>query len=275
MPILKNLINDDLYGTSWLGEVMDIEDPLKIGRVKIKVFGKFDEIPTEDLPWAQPGNNITGGSDSGGGFFSVPKKGSIVSVKFDNGNIYHPEYFFVQKISNEVKEEIKDSYENAHVIVYDTITEGGLKIFFTEEKGLMLDYQETQINIKNDKSILIQTASGDSKVEIMDDGKMTITQADEINIKTDKDLVIKCDNAKITADNSVDINCKNAKIKASSKAIVDAPAIELGEGATEAVIKGTTFAQIFDNHIHPTPVGPSSKPTTPMQPSLSQIVKTK
>jgi hypothetical protein len=150
---------DDLVATTWLGEVVDIEDPQKIGRIKVKVYGKFDELPTEDIPWAYPGNNQTGGSKSGGGFFSVPKLGSIVSVKFDAGNIYHPEYFFVQKISDEVKEEISGSYPNAHVIVYDTITEGSLKIFFTEKKGLMLDYKGTQINIKPDKNIDITTTT--------------------------------------------------------------------------------------------------------------------
>lgn len=155
--MLKNSYKDDLDGTVWLGEVVDVADPLKIGRIKVKVFGKFDQIPTADIPWAYPGNNITGGSSSGGSFFSVPKLKSIVSVKFDHGNLYHPEYFFVQKISDEAKAEIENSYENAHIIIYDTVTEGKLKIFFTQEKGLMLDYKENQINIKPDNNIVIKT----------------------------------------------------------------------------------------------------------------------
>jgi len=153
----KTAYKDDLMGTSWLGEVVDIEDPQKIGRVKIRVYGKFDNLQVEDIPWAYPGNNLSGGSDSGGGFFSVPKKGAVVSVKFDSGNIYHPEYYFSQKISDEVKTEISDSYENAHVIIYDTVTKGSLKIFFTEKKGLVLDYQSNQIIIQPDKSILIKS----------------------------------------------------------------------------------------------------------------------
>ena len=155
--MLKNAYKDNLDGTAWLGEVVDIADPLKIGRVKVKVFGKFDQIPTEDIPWAYPGNNSTGSSATGGGFFSVPKLKSIVSIKFDQGNLYHPEYFFNQQISDEVKAEIENSYDNAHIIIYDTVTEGKLKIFFTEEKGLMIDYKETQINIKPDKTVNIIT----------------------------------------------------------------------------------------------------------------------
>jgi hypothetical protein len=259
---------DNLLSTTWLGEVVDIEDPLKIGRVKINVYGKFDEIPTEDIPWAYPGNNNTGGSATGGGFFSVPKKGAVVSVKFDQGNIYHPEYFFNQKISDDVKTEIEGSYPNAHVIIYDTVTDGKLKIFFTEKKGLMLDYKETQINIKPDKSIDMHTASGKSKIELLDDGTLNVTHDNNINIKSNKTI-------NITATNDVIVKCKTADITASTKAIVDSPKIELGRGATENVIKGKIFKEIFNNHIHPTPAGPSDKPTTPMDPSLSSVSTTK
>lgn len=244
--MLRNAYKDNLDGTTWLGEVVDITDPLKIGRVKVKVYGKFDQIPTADIPWAYPGNNFTGGSATGGGFFSVPKLNSIVSVKFDQGNLYHPEYFFTQKISDEVKAEIENSYENAHIIIYDTITDGKLKIFFTQEKGLMLDYKETQINIKNDKSILIKTASGDSKVEILDDGKMNITQKSDITIKTDTNVII--DHAKT---------------------------IELGKGAVEKLVLGDSFMALYNSHTHIGNLGaPTSPPIVPMIPAVHLSGKT-
>lgn len=256
----NNAYKDDLVGTSWIGEVVDIEDPNKIGRIKVNVYGKFDDIPTEDIPWAYPGNNYTGGSSTGGGFFSVPKKGSIVSVKFDNGNIYHPEYFFNQKISDEVKSEIENSYANAHIIVYDTVTDGSLKIFFTEEKGIMLDYKKTQINIKNDNSVLIQTASGNSKVEIFDDGKLTITQSNDIEL---------------TTNTNVNVNCKIATVTAETKAIIDSQDIRFGgDDATEQLVLGNLFKTFFDSHIHLTPQGPTDPPVIKMN-QLSKVSKTK
>lgn len=252
--MLRNAYKDNLDGTTWLGEVVDITDPLKIGRVKVKVFGKFDDIPTEDIPWAYPGNNSTGSSSTGGGFFSVPKKGAIVSIKFDQGNLYHPEYFFNQQISDEVKAEIENSYTNAHIIVYDTVTSGAVKIFFTEEKGVMIDYQKTQINIKPDKSILVQTASGKSKIEILDTGIVNITQADMINVKTEKDV-------NITA----------------KKVIIDhSDTIELGKGATEKVILGNKFMSLFNSHTHTgnlgAPTSPPMKPMTPGELSQKKVV---
>ena len=141
----QNAYADDLLATSWLGEVMDVADPQKMGRIKVKVFGKLDDIPVDDMPWAYPGNNHTGGSDTGGGFYSVPKVGSLVSIKFDCGNLGHPEYFFLQNISDQLRDEIKGSYTNAHSLIYDTITEGFVKVYFTEQKGLMLDYKNSQI----------------------------------------------------------------------------------------------------------------------------------
>jgi len=47
----------DYYGdqTRWfLGEVVNVkDDPLKIGRARVRIFGVYDEIDEKDLPWAQ------------------------------------------------------------------------------------------------------------------------------------------------------------------------------------------------------------------------------
>ena len=131
------------------------------------------------------------------------------------------------------------------------MTAGAVKIFFTEAKGLMFDYQQTQINIKNDKSVLIQTASGDSKVEILDDGTMNITQKNDINITTDKAV----------------------NVKAKDVIIDHASTIELGKGATEKVILGNKFMTLFNAHTHVGNLGaPTSPPIKPMTPAeLSQM----
>lgn len=69
----------------------------------------------------------------------------------------------------------------------------------------------------------------------------------------------------------------DANVTAGGSATIDAPAINLGKGAAEAVIKGDTFKKmVFDVHIHPTGIGPTGPPNQPMDPSsLSTVVKTK
>lgn len=257
-------ISDNLLGTSWLGEVVVIDDPLFLGRVKVRIFGKFDTrenpydpaskyvISDDDIPWAFPRGYFSGGSPSGSGTFSVPKKGSIVNVSFDNGNPYYPEYSALAHISEELTAEIKESYTNAHSLMYDTVTEGAVKVFFTEKKGLMMDYKKNTINIKPDESIEIKNAGGDVIV-LTKDGNLTIKVRKDVNVE-----------------------CQNATVKASQKAHLNSPKVELGPNAAEAVIKGNTFQKLFNNHTHignlGAPTGPPIIPLSGLE--LSKVSKT-
>lgn len=273
---MKNILNDDLFNTTWLGEVVDINDPKKEGRIKVKVFGKFDQLSNDDIPWCYPGTNIVSGSSNGGSFFSVPKLNSIVSVRFENGNLYHPEYFFNQKLSEDVKNEISNSYENAHIIIYDTVTDGSLKVFFTEEKGLMLDYKESQINIK-DTNIIIKTRDNDTIIELEEDGNIKISTSKEINIDASKDINIESskninidskEKINIKANSDISVESKNGNITLNQSGTGQ---IKLGEGAVESLIKGESFLALFNLHTHniilPIPGTPVTPPIlTPMTP---------
>lgn len=57
--------------------------------------------------------------------------------------------------------------------------------------------------------------------------------------------------------------------------VVTADTIKLGAGATEKVVLGDKLMQLFNQHTHPTGVGPSGPPTKPMSSSeLSSKVTT-
>ena len=162
----RNFNADDLRTTQWVGIVEDTADDIFEGRCKIRVYGKMDErvdtedpesaykIPTAALPWSRPHQLMYGGSNTGSGKFEIPKLGSVVRITFDNGNFYQPIYHENIYPSDETKAEIEASYQNSHVLIYDTafgLTGGEngtevtndregehVKVFFTEEKGLML-----------------------------------------------------------------------------------------------------------------------------------------
>lgn len=176
-------MQDDLTNKEWIGVIENNDDPLFLGRCKIRVYGKFDGridpldpnsdfiIPTDKLPWAIPGTINGGGNQSGGGSFSIPKKGSKVKVTFDHGNIYTPIYHYSIYPSNDIIQELQDSYKNAHILLYDTMfdedeeREGEhIKVFFTEEQGLMMDYATPNgssiINIRPDNTIYIEYPNG-------------------------------------------------------------------------------------------------------------------
>lgn len=127
------LINDNIRDTHWLGEVVDNQDPLSNGRCKVKVFGKFDTIPTEAIPWASPMNRNLPGAHA------VPRIGDIVGVRFDNGDIYHPEYLFQVNQNADLKTDVlENSSEPYNVIslVYDA--ERNVRIYYSPEDGLVM-----------------------------------------------------------------------------------------------------------------------------------------
>jgi len=68
----------------WLGVVENRDDPLKIGRVQVRIFGwhtpDLKLIPSKDLPWAHPilpGNNCDD--------FKTPKEGAYIFGFFFDG----------------------------------------------------------------------------------------------------------------------------------------------------------------------------------------------
>lgn len=67
---MKNFIGKGNF-TWFVGVVEDINDPIQIGRVRVRCYGWHTEdkgqIPTEDLPWAIPVNPVTSASTSGVG----------------------------------------------------------------------------------------------------------------------------------------------------------------------------------------------------------------
>lgn len=244
----KDFNKDNIRDGHYCGTVVDIEDPLNLGRVRVDVIGFFDGLEPELIPWATPGNGWSAGSASGSGSFSIPKLGSLVDVQFDNGNIYSPTYLSHQRISDELKEEVGED-RTAHSVIYDT--DNAIKVYYTAGKGLMLDFAETIVNIKPDNTIIIQNPNGD-KVELVNDGNITVETGTKVTVK-------------------------------SPEVIIDAAnKIELGKGATEDVVLGNKLMTLFNSHTHIGVLGiPTSPPMVPMTPAQlstgggSPIVKTK
>ncbi len=287
-----NFNADDLRTTQWVGIVEDTNDDIFEGRCKIRVYGKMDDrvdpedpesafkIPTVSLPWSRPHQLMYGGSNTGSGKFEIPKLGSIVRITFDNGNFYQPVYHENIYPSDETKAEVEPSYQNSHVLIYDTAfgltgtLEDGvseatneregehIKVFFTEEKGLMMDYTTTEgpttVNVKPDNSVEIINANGDSII-MLNDGNITFTHSAQFTINSGADTVIN-------ATTNTVVNCVEAKINASSETHVNSPRIKLGEAAAQSVIKGDIFRGWVDGHVHiasksGTPTGPPIVPS--------------
>ncbi len=212
-----------------LGEIVDINDPLKQGRARVRVFGFFEDLEIEDIPWAEQSYSLSFSSARGSGNITIPRLGSVVTVYFDGSNYYKIYYGSEMETSPDLLAEIADSYEGAQSLMYDTDAQPGpLKIFYTRKKGLTISL-------------------GDAKIQLdtQDGGQLRVViEMGEDQIRMERRKVI--------------INSNN---------------IELGEGATQSVIRGDAFKTFFDTHVH---AGAGSPPVVPMIPSLlSLITKTK
>jgi len=223
MSTEKELNTDNLRDTHWLGEVIDNVDPLKLGRCKVKVLGKYDNLPDDAIPWATPMNRDAVGSHH------VPRIGDIVSARFDNGNLYHPEYWFHIDQNLDLKEDILDgagNAENVISLVYDA--DRNVRIYHSEEDGLV-----------------ITRGLGAKERPIIQ-----IDEAGDIKISTEARVFLDSGNVYLSNTG------------------------EGGEDTSEPAVRGKSleawldeYLTLFENHIHPTGVGPSgtavSLPPTP------------
>lgn len=121
-----NEVEDDNYTQNYVGQVLDNNDPLKWGRCKVRVHGLHDDIPNEDLPWATPEFALPIGPK---GSWIIPEVGTIVYVKFDDGDFYEPLYgSAVLDLENINFEADKDEDYPDSVILYETKNGDYLKI---------------------------------------------------------------------------------------------------------------------------------------------------
>lgn len=176
---IYNLGRDELLSREFLGQVVDNQDPEKIGRCKIKVFGLFDNLANEDLPWSNPKKAPVFGQEGQGGSISIPKNGAILKVTFDNQDIYSPEYHYHQELAKDVKEQLQTEYNGTHIFCFDGDVK--LKMYYVPSVGLTFELDESRINIHTDNSITLEHKGTTSTVELRG-GTITINSDSQINL---------------------------------------------------------------------------------------------
>jgi len=84
MKLRTNFVGQDGFQW-WIGVVEDRNDPEKLGRCRVRIFGIHTDdivaIPTEDLPWAIPVHSVNNNDT-----FATPKEGEYVIGFFLDGS---------------------------------------------------------------------------------------------------------------------------------------------------------------------------------------------
>jgi len=135
---------EKIKGEVFVGIVEDNQDPRKLGRVKVRVANIFEEIPTADIPWAFPHKDLNGNQ------FNIPDVGKVVSVIFDQGNLYEPEYVYADHYNVNLEKKLSSlsdpDYKSMKALMFDHKTQ----IYSNDGEGLKMDYKLNNINITKD-----------------------------------------------------------------------------------------------------------------------------
>lgn len=81
--------NEKVDNGHWTGIVVNNCDPEQLGKIQIKIYGYYDDLAINNIPWAIPDiNSFT----SKVGNFVIPEINTIVRGYFDNGDEMKPIY---------------------------------------------------------------------------------------------------------------------------------------------------------------------------------------
>jgi hypothetical protein len=152
-------------------KIVDNDDPLKIGRVKARISIMMDDIKDEFLPWAAPRFQHPQGAFpgcSGTGYFSVPKVGSYVFLKFQSQDPNTP-FYESYTVDNETRiDYVTEDYPNTHVLYR-----------FDDCSVLLINTKTHELYIYNAGKLKVRV-DGDAKVSIKGNTDLHIS-GDNVN----------------------------------------------------------------------------------------------
>jgi uncharacterized protein involved in type VI secretion and phage assembly len=222
---------DERYYGVVVAIVVDVYDPDKEGRITIQFPWFDDQMITEYCRVAQ----LYAGN--GYGAFFVPEVGDEVVVGFIHGCMHEP--IILGGLYNGKDKPCSDRQKTKDQKLIRTkagheicFDDHDKKVTIKSKGGLMLELDD------NPKKVTVKTASGQS---VTLDGS-----SKEIKIEA----------------TSVSVSATSVSLKAGQ--------VELCNGASEAVLLGTSFSTFFASHTHncTAPGSPSGPPIVPMPPTM-------
>lgn len=235
----------------YIGKVIYNNDPTHSGRCKIGVFGLFDGLPQESVPWFYPMTGTVFGS-SGAGNLSVPKIGTVVRVRFSNNDVYSGEYTCIQNMDVDMIEAIRDDYQGTHVLLYDS--EADVSVMYQNESGFTIKLHDSEIRIGADGIIQLIHQNQTNIIEILDDQINIVAAGDgtAINISSGDTVDLKAQNVRINADH-IDLGNKSSfhavcaePLQKVLMRIVDELATKSPQGST---MQGDEFNEIVSRAV--------------------------
>jgi hypothetical protein len=188
----------------WTGKVIWNNDPMRMGRVKVKIFGFYDDVDDAVIPWALPENGYLGASTSN---LVVPPVDTIVRGYFENGDPYKPVYDGMITVENplaaaaeafigirapgdSILDEAASSLDYPDVMVLMK-TDDGEGVTLNRKNGQMKISHRSGLKIQIDPngSILVEQSMS-KKIVNPDAATMDVKIEGKFNLEANDDIVI-------------------------------------------------------------------------------------
>lgn len=294
LQILKKfgLVYYHRYYSLYPGIVTDNKDPEKRGRIKVElptILGK-GRIHTA---YAEPhAFRFTGNQH---GEFFPPYVKDVVDIWFEEGDLNFPIYKGGSYAAKELPKDFQNSYPNVKGWVFKSgqkiivdETEKKLKLQFLNgptggylifddtsgKEGIFLSHKTgSQIQFSKEGNITAVTPSGNLLFINEDTGEVTIKSADGALVSL-KDKITVSD---ASGKNLISITDSTVEVTSSGDVICTAQNINLkggnvaiGSDASDNAVLYSKLASLFDQHMHPSAVGPTGPPMPPNTFSISE-----
>jgi hypothetical protein len=182
--LLKNLISSEQYKRKlsfYTGKIEDNNDPEKLGRCRIRVYGQFsDEIPTKDLPWANPDFTFIGSTL---GSFIVPPIDTLVKVYFEQDDPYRPMYTTKIVDRNKLSNEKDEDYPST-MILFESDLGDYFKINTATGESTYRHASGVIITLNKEGEITIDSSTTNS-------GKYTLNIKGNVSVVSEGDVLIE------------------------------------------------------------------------------------
>ena len=191
-PLFKG--EPDATTMSYIGNVVDNNDPKKLGRIKVRI-SVYSELKDDALPWASPLLASHGNSQDYGGL-NVPEVGSQVRITFPSRDFTAPYYSGAELNETTRTTFFDDDYPNT----YGYKDSVGNFVRINKERGTaqLQHSSTTNMQVAPDGSIKVGLAGGayfifdngnnfDMNIGTLDisgsaDGSLNIDANNEVNI---------------------------------------------------------------------------------------------
>jgi uncharacterized protein involved in type VI secretion and phage assembly len=220
-PIMDTEREEFTFNGFYRGIVVDNNDPLKSGRVKVRIYPMFAEAATADLPWAIYADPGMGGFANVGSV-NIPLKDAHVFVFFENGDFRFPVYFAgapaIQNGTPDIPTEAQSKYPHNHVI--------------KTKSGITLELDDSAGSVR----IKMSHPSG-TNTEIVNGGNETITVVGVAKIDASGNIVLDAGgNVEVTAGGTVTVNATGScTINAASVTVNSSGEVSISGGGAVSI----------------------------------------